>query len=586
MKRIIAMLLCTIMICSTLPIGALAATVVASGKAGDGISWSLDSDGHLRLWGSGETYNFAYYDYPVPWREYRTDIKTVTVGEGITVLHQNTFGGCSNMTELTLPTTLTDITGNVTFSGCNNLKKVHISDLDAWCRMNFGLVQHQEAACPLFSGADLYLNGEAVTEIVIPDGVTTMWSHQYSFPSLEKITLPDSMTTVSAYTLKRCKNVEVHISSLEQWLEIDFRLIVSGPLDNNSTLYIDGEPLTALTVPDGITSIPKSAFFGYDKLTYLDLNDVVTVGEYAFYKCEGLTTLDMAEAETLQDSSFYGCDGLKEIYISPKLKDAEGLRNSAENVEKVYIRDLYAFCTTTGTINSLYYGDEFGLYYNGELFTHLEVPEGIENFNNRAFADYERLESVTFPEGTTEIGASSFSYCKMLKEVDLPDTLTTIGKNAFYNTSLTSVDIPDGVEHISEGAFDNIDEMTAVDLPDNCITIGDYAFSGNSIESIEFPDTLTSIGRSAFDYNELKEVTIPDSVTYIGEYAFEGNRDLVIYCSIGSCADRYATANGITVRYTTQSKSVKVNTLPDKTVYNVYDTFDPTGLSLEVELDD
>lgn len=588
MRRFIAIFLCATLLCCALPTGLLAGNdVIASGKAGDNIRWRLDTEGHLILSGNGETYNFAYYDYPVPWKDYRTDIKTVTIGEGITTLHQNTFYGCSNMTEITLPSTLTDITGNVTFYGCNNLKKVHISDLDAWCRMNFGLVQHQEQASPLFGGATLLLNGEEITEITVPDGVTTIWSYQYSIPTLKKLILPDSIETVAAYSLKNTKNTEIHISDLEEWLEIDFRLFQSGPLDK-ATLYIDGEPLTSLTVPDGITEIKKSAFNGYDKLTYLDFNDVTSVGEYAFYGCKGLEVANLSDVESLDFECFNQCESLKEVYVSHSITSMDSNAFGWNDiVEKIHIADLYEYCTDQHYYQNLYNNEDCGVYLNGELITHLDVPLGIDIYNTNAFTGYNRLESVSVPEGVTEIGTGAFSSCDNLTSVSLPQTLTAIGERAFSSTGLVDIDIPDNVSIISKEAFVYCDELSHVSLPKGCTTISEGAFYiCNITGQLILPDGLTHIYDYAFCGNRITEVTIPNSVVYIAPDAFESNEGMVILCYLGSYADNYAKENNIPVKYITQSKSASVKTPPNKTVYALNEELDLTGLVFEVELDD
>ncbi len=83
-------------------------TLIAGASATDTITWELYNDGELLLTGSGATLNYSE-DIDAPWLLYVRNIRRVVIGEGITVLGDLSFVGCKEMTELVLPTTLTEI---------------------------------------------------------------------------------------------------------------------------------------------------------------------------------------------------------------------------------------------------------------------------------------------------------------------------------------------------------------------------------------------------------------------------------------------------------------------------------------------
>mgnify|MGYP004593835431 CR=1 FL=1 len=89
------------------------AFAAATGRCGDSITWTLDDSGNLTLSGSGEMWN---YDYRNPSFE-GCEIKTVTIGDGITSIGESAFYGCRGMTELTLPNSVTSI-GESAFFDC------------------------------------------------------------------------------------------------------------------------------------------------------------------------------------------------------------------------------------------------------------------------------------------------------------------------------------------------------------------------------------------------------------------------------------------------------------------------------------
>lgn len=86
----------------------------------------------------------------------------------VTEIGSNAFYKCSTMTSITLPTSINKIELNA-FEGANHIQKVHISDLSAWCMIDFKYV----SSCPLKYGGTLYLNNEPVTSLEFLDSSCT-----------------------------------------------------------------------------------------------------------------------------------------------------------------------------------------------------------------------------------------------------------------------------------------------------------------------------------------------------------------------------------------------------------------------------
>ena len=68
--------------------------------------------------------------------------------------------------------------------------------------------------------------------------------------------------------------------------------------------------LTALTLPDTLTSVDHGAFRGCSGLTALTLPDTLTsIGAYVFGECKGLTSITLPDTlTTVGDGVFYHCD--------------------------------------------------------------------------------------------------------------------------------------------------------------------------------------------------------------------------------------------------------------------------------------
>ena len=110
----------------------------------------------------------------------------------VTDIISDAFSGCSALTSITIPDSVTSI-GDSAFSGCSSLKGVYISNLAAWCRIDFG----GYGANPLYYTHNFYLNEELITELIIPNGVTSIGNYAfYSCTLLTSVVIPDSVTSI------------------------------------------------------------------------------------------------------------------------------------------------------------------------------------------------------------------------------------------------------------------------------------------------------------------------------------------------------------------------------------------------------
>ena len=100
----------------------------------------------------------------------------VVIPDGVTEVWNRVFKDNKTLTAITIPPSVTWMYECV-FEGCDNLKEVHISDVGAWCNIHFATDPDNcgywdyPTANPLVLAHKLYLHGELVTELVIPEGV-------------------------------------------------------------------------------------------------------------------------------------------------------------------------------------------------------------------------------------------------------------------------------------------------------------------------------------------------------------------------------------------------------------------------------
>ena len=544
----------------------------------------------LVIKGSGNMMDWTTY-YSVPWySSYAKLIKTVTIEDGVTSIGNNTFFGLQSLTDVTIPEGVTSI-GDSAFSGCKSLtsivlpnsvetmgggafsacsklesitmpsgltsvkydafynssalKRVYISDAEAWCKIDFAT----RYSNPLYYARNLYLDGELLTEAIIPEGVTKLGYAFYNCNSIEYVSIPKSLTEIGSDAFYGCSNLmEVYISDLDAWCRISFANQYSNPVVFTKNLYLNDVPVTSVVVPSDVTSL-----------------------KYTFYNCSSLKNVVISEGVTALDSyAFYGCTSLTGISVPASIKSMKQTAfTNCTALTRVDITDLDAWCRITFndlTANPLYYAKK--LYLNGSLVTKVTLPSDISSISY-TFASCQDLASVTIPSNITSIGVYSFYGCTGLTKVVIPDTVTSMGAFVFRGcTGLTDVTLPNGLETISMGMFKGCTSLASITIPSsvtaiesetfydctaltevvipNGVTrIANHTFYGcTSLASINIPETITRIGSCAFEgCTSLASITIPSSVTAISNYAFNKCTSLkVVYI------DSEAVASALTAK--------------------------------------
>ena len=87
----------------------------------------------------------------------------------VTSIGESAFYNCSDLTSVTIPNSVTSI-GSHAFDYCLDLTSVLISDIKTWCNIDF----FDSSSNPLYYAHHLYLDGEEITELIIPSSVTSI----------------------------------------------------------------------------------------------------------------------------------------------------------------------------------------------------------------------------------------------------------------------------------------------------------------------------------------------------------------------------------------------------------------------------
>ena len=130
-------------------------------------------------------------------------ITSVTIPEGVKNIGYRAFQLCSGITKLTLPKTIKYIDEDA-FSMCTELTYLYITDLSAWCEIEFV----DSSSNPLYYAKNFYINRALATDITIPDGTTKIGNFVFTgCVNLKSVAIPRSVTSIGEKAFSWCENL-------------------------------------------------------------------------------------------------------------------------------------------------------------------------------------------------------------------------------------------------------------------------------------------------------------------------------------------------------------------------------------------
>ncbi|MBR2882598.1 MAG: leucine-rich repeat domain-containing protein, partial [Prevotella sp.] len=195
---------------------------------------------------------------------------SVIIPDGVKYIGEYAFDSCANLESISIPSSVEVIDGNA-FMGCAKLASLYISDITAWLKIDFkGLYSHPTRDCAIYSLTSLYLNDELVTELTIPNEITSIPNFALcGISSLASVVIPNTVSKIGSDAFS-----------------------MSG--------------LTSITIPNSITSIESYTFDCCSKLVSVTIpNSVKNIGLSAFYGCTSLESISIyANTPPTVESSF------------------------------------------------------------------------------------------------------------------------------------------------------------------------------------------------------------------------------------------------------------------------------------------
>ena len=337
--------------------------IVASGECGAtgaNVTWTLYGSGLLNIEGSGDMAAFSSTSN-IPWYNYAGFITRVMISEGVTSIGSRAFYNCTKLNQADIPESILKI-GARAFYKCKSISEIEIprgvSTINSYT----------------------FYECSNLRKVTLHENIVSIKDRAFSgCESLASITIPSKTEFFGYYAFYDCDSLsKVYISDIEAWCSATFDGYYSNPVNNDGYLYLDGNLVTSITLPDSIT----------------------TVNEYLFHGCLSITKVVIPEGVTeIGAHAFESCDNLKSVSIPDTVTAIGG----------------YAFC------------------YSG--ITSLVIPDGVQKIPDILCQWCEDLTRLVVGKNVSYVGVDAFAFTDLEEIVFRGDAPTTIKYGAFRTIS-------------------------------------------------------------------------------------------------------------------------------------------------------
>lgn len=423
--------------------------------------------------------NYAFY--------YCRSLTSITLPDGIKSIGEMAFEECTSLVSITIPSGLEEIY-SYAFMNCTKLANVYVPDDASWCNIKF----KNRYANPLYYAKKLYINETLATDIVIPNGITSIGDYTFCYCNIKSVDIPVSVKTIGYGAFTGCTSLsDVYYSGNEtDWAAVSIKS-ENESLSRAKKHYIDDVLLFSLRADGNSYEVT-----GYKDTERYSINIPSTYN--------GLPVTEI------------GACAFQESYFT-----SITIPDSVTSI---------GYCAFVACM----------------LLKTVTLPSGLKSISDSLFAECWSLENVKIPEGVTGIGSYAFQNCTSLKSLTIPDTVTYLGNCPFAGSAIETLDFYARLEYFDPTIFAattyllsiNVDAdnpyYISVDgvlfdksmktllaypkakttnlyvIPNGVKTIRDGAFAETSINAVVIPKSVTKIdtemGIGQFEYTTLTDV--------------------------------------------------------------------------------
>ncbi len=503
------------------------------------------------------------------------NVGAIQLSDTVTTIRHNAFSGCVEITRISIPASVIEIDGNP-FSA-SNLERVSVDPANPkYYSVDNCVIEDAADTLVIGSGKSIIPDDGSVTvigeeafwgmyklsEVSIPDTVTTLESSAFFNCFITSIDIPAGVVSIDDLALASCSYVEtVTVDPANTVYHSDSNCLI----ETASGVLVVGCKNSVIPTDGSVTSIGEYAF-SMSQMTELDIPDIVTsIGDGAFMGATFLESLIIPDSVTsLGWAAFNECTGLEWLVIPTGITEIDDFTFAMDigtpSLSTVYYRgtpEQWADVTIGFANDALLAADV--CYYSSsqpydKSYTYWHYVDGVPT----------PWEPIEVSEGLTYTLSDDGSYYIVTgigtctdKALNIPAEheglpVKEIGSGAFESViSINKVTIPGSVTKIGERAFYFAYNIKEVIISEGCTVIGDNAFNScRQLERASLPDGLQHIGSMAFNNSGITEIFIPASVIEIGSCAFRYCSDLVSV-TVDPASSTYYAENGCLIKYET-----------------------------------
>ena len=500
---------------------------------------------------------------------------------GYTTIGDSAFANASDLTTITIPQYITDISDNAfTGSGITNVN-MYLSTIRVLENTLYGLSSNffgkSNVTITLFqesiiedngvSGKTIYLSGSGeltnITQVDISDATIIDIQGYHTVGENAFTDITTVLSLLISYTVVTIKASAFNITSVTS-VSFDNESLLSSIGDSSfrntsisniiiprnvltigksafstntltSVLFKEGSQLTtigdlafngtqiaSITIPKGVVSIKSSTFSNNSSLTTLlfeEPSSLTNMGANIISTTPLLTSITIPTSIIdISDNAFSSSSiDTVDMYLSTLIDTGNSLSNVSENFYGKIGVNTVNLISESFIRNNI-------VYFSGSGTLESSVTSSSEHIANN------NSDISLNIQGYSVLGDSVFKDNSYLKSLTISNTVTDISDNAFMNTNLSEVIFePDYVlRTIGNSAFKNNIHLSAMSIPNTVTSIGNNSFESTKLNTITIPSGVVTIGNNVFNnITELSTVIFDDnsSVTSIGLLAF-GNTQI------------------------------------------------------------
>lgn len=356
-------------------------------------------------------------------------------------IEESAFENCSDPTSIILPPSVVTIAKSA-FKGCSNLKSVllsdHLNTIEAYAF--YDCIQLNSISFPsqlTAIGAYAFFNS-AIATIKLSG----------TLPEIEETTFSDD---IYAHTIIYADaKLSQQIPSIKGWSkfsnqspQFEYNGISYELTDSQSVAVIKkSSPYSGqIILPEqviyrghtlNVSRIDDSAF-EYTEISAIRLpNSLTSIGKYAFRGCEKLTAIIIPKSViSIEKGVFSSCPILSSIVVETGNTMYDS-RDNCNAIIETRSATLISGCNTATIPNTCRCIGE-GAFFDCQAIDRIQIPEGIIAIKTGAFSNCQALISVHLPNSLVHIENSAFNYCMRLQQINMPKNLIKIGTFAFSN---------------------------------------------------------------------------------------------------------------------------------------------------------